>query len=116
MRLNQLAIVAFGFFVACDGIERGIKEVARPGQSSAYFKREVRGQNFDETGISLDGHRCRPLDPSADYVFAALGPITVFCDSRPGKLVVYTTSPLRAPTREIKGLVVETVVITPLAF
>ena len=118
MRLDKLVVVVVGaLFIACSGdTQRGIQAVTRVGESSVYFKREVRGQNFDQMGISLNSERCRPLDSSTDYVFAELGPIEIFCRPQPGKLVVYATSPLRLPARTTNELVVETVLLTPSAF
>lgn len=43
-----------------------------------YFKREVRGLNYDALAISLNSEACIKANPQSDYIFRVQGPITLF--------------------------------------
>lgn len=109
--------MACALLAACGGaVERGVEEVRLPNGGRVYFKREIRGQNYDQLGVSLDGNVCTPLNPSVDYVYSEIGPIVAFYDAQPGKLTIYTTSALQKPAKPFARLEVVNVPLTALDY
>jgi hypothetical protein len=96
--------------------ERGMRRIVASDGARVYIKREVRGQNYDALGISLDGDPCRSLDPAVDHIFAAMGPLVVYCRVDAGVLTTYSTTALNAPARPMRAIHIENHVLDPLAF
>lgn len=95
---------------------RGIHEVTMADGLPVYFKREIRGQNYDALWISLNGDPCHSFDPQVDYRFAALGPLVVYYMPESGGLITYSTTTLEPPSRPARSLRIENRVLEPLAF
>ena len=43
-------------------------------EPAVYLKRQARGLNYDEIGLSLVADRCVALDPAVDYIFKSKEP------------------------------------------
>lgn len=63
-----------------------------------YFKRKVRGQNYDVTVLSANKNHCAIPDPKSDYVFNGLddSPI-LFYKVENSTLILFLTIPAKEP-------------------
>ena len=113
-----LAVITIAL-TACDGgwtdSQYGIEGVATSDGTMVYFKREVRGANYDALWISTNPDPCRPADDSTDYVFRELGPLVVYYRAGAGVVETYLTSSLDPPKTKPKVRVIHHV-LDPLAF
>lgn len=103
--INVIAAIILSLLCSCTMIESsnngsnyGVQEINFPKQqSSIYFKREVRGLNFDALWISSNRDPCYPINKDSDIVFSALNH-TVFYKQTADSLYLYSTSPIDWPT------------------
>lgn len=114
--LVMLGILA-ALVMKCDiaTAERGVTLVELSGGMTVYFKREVRGNNYDELGISLDGDPCHSLDPSADYIFEGMDHVIYYATSG-SAITTFSTAPLNKPREANRRIVVTNHVVDPLAW
>lgn len=115
MRFYTHCVLLAGSLVlsACDG--HGVERVVMGDGTAVYFKREVRGSNYDSLWISTDPDPCKPRDPSRDYEFPELGPVTVYCRPGHGEMETYSTGELDTPDGAVELRVVHQV-LDPLSF
>lgn len=95
--------------------QRGVLPVELPDGTHVYFKREVRGHNYDALWISADADPCRSAEPRTDYIYRAMGPLVVFYSAREAGLTTYSTTTLDKPS-DAGSLHVVNYVLQPLAF
>jgi hypothetical protein len=96
------------------GPEFGVVEVAVPGGRTLYFRREVRGRNYDALAVSEGPDPCRSAEESQDIVFREQGPLTIYYGFAGNRLRVYSTSPVSLPPRPSLIGMVESHVLGPL--
>ena len=113
-----LAVMTIAW-TACDGglpdSQYGVDGVSTSEGTTVYFKREVRGANYDALWISASPDPCRPADDATDYVFRELGPLAVYYRAGAGAVETFSTSSLDPPGNEPKVRVIHHV-LDPLAF
>jgi hypothetical protein len=80
-----------------------------------YFKREVRGLNYDVMVLSTDDDYCREADASSDYVFAS-DPLPMYYQLEDGTLSLYLTSPAAVPENFQSPIRVVQHQLSPLEF
>ncbi len=96
-----LALVVLGTLSSCDrrGSTHGIRDIEVSPGKHLYFKREVRGRNFDSWWISQNPDVCAELDPSTDAEFPAVGPLWFYYRIKAGKLELMGTPGLTMPQK-----------------
>lgn len=67
------------------------------GQTSVYFKREVRGRNYDGLSISGDGNLCNGPSPRTDFFVEGMSPGQVFYKIDGDELHIYSQSAFTPP-------------------
>jgi hypothetical protein len=67
------------------------------GQTSVYFKREVRGRNYDGLSISGDGNLCNGPSPRTDFFVEGMSPGQVFYNIDGDELHIYSQSDFTPP-------------------
>jgi len=68
----------------------GIAEVKIAGRQPLYFKREVRGMNYDVVCLSTNKDPCAAADSKYDYVFANSGGERVYYKIENDSLVLFS--------------------------
>jgi len=67
------------------------------GQTSVYFKREIRGRNYDGLSISGDGDFCNGPSPRTDFFVDGMWPGQVFYKVDGDELHIYSQSKFTPP-------------------
>lgn len=67
------------------------------GQASVYFKRELRGRNYEGLSISTDGNLCNGPSPRTDFFLDSLDVDGVFYKVEGDKLYVYSYTAFTPP-------------------
>lgn len=67
-----------------------VVEINLPGGQHAYFKREMRGLNYDGVTLSSDPRPCVPPNEGVDYVFKSLDPLPIFWKVDGATLHIYS--------------------------
>lgn len=87
-----LSVVAF---ISCNSgggvspYKYGITEVKIPGKQPLYFKREVRGMNYDVLCLSANKEPCAGADSKYDYVFSNFGGERIYYKIENDSLVLF---------------------------
>jgi hypothetical protein len=79
-----------------DSARYGIQKVL-VGEHSIYFKREIRGRNYDGLSISTDGNLCNGPSAKTDYFVDSETPGRVFFKVENNVLQIYSQSVFTAP-------------------
>ncbi|MEO8649470.1 MAG: hypothetical protein ABI539_09920 [Acidobacteriota bacterium] len=67
------------------------------GQNSIYFKREIRGRNYEGLSISSDGDLCNGPSPRTDFFLDSLDVDGVFYKVEADKLYIYSYTAFTPP-------------------
>ena len=67
------------------------------GQNSVYFKREIRGRNYEGFSISSDGNLCNGPSPGTDFFVEGMTPGQVFYKVDGDELHIYSQSEFTPP-------------------
>src|SRR5689334_10162376 len=79
------------------GTEYGVSPIKSPGGEILYFRREVRGRNFDALSLSKNPNYCSKPDPDEAIIFRGMGPFTVFYKFVGDELHLYSIEELKVP-------------------
>jgi hypothetical protein len=93
----------------------GVISLTVSNDQNMYFKREVRGLNYDVVVLSTDGDYCREPDASSDYVFAN-DPLPMYYKLEDGTLSLYLTSLAAVPENFQSPIRVVQHQLSPLEF
>jgi hypothetical protein len=74
----------------------GIESLKISDNAEVYFKREVRGQNYDSLVLSPKKNHC-DLPSKSDYIFRGQGPYLVYYKVENDTLILFTTSDVTPP-------------------
>ncbi len=74
----------------------GLTAIESPSGEKFYFRREVRGLNYDSLSLSTSSDYCSEPDPSNAFIFHIIQP-TVFYKFEGNELHLYTTAPTETP-------------------
>jgi hypothetical protein len=116
-RCFGLGVVLLGW-LGCQDLrpKYGVFSLRASGGETLYFKREVRGLNYDVLTLSVDKDHCKKPDPSRDYVFDDLGPHTIYYRIEGDVLTLYLTIPATPPRNFQSQIKVEQREMAPLEF
>lgn len=78
------------------GPRRDIRQIS-VGRISVYFKREIRGRNYDGLSISGDGDLCNGPSPRTDFFVEGMSPGQVFYKVDGDELHIYSQSRFTPP-------------------
>ncbi len=111
------SLVCMSMKEACPdyGPEYGVMSLDGSQGQKLYFKREVRGQNYDVLTLSTDDDYCREPDETKDYVFGAHA-TKIFYKQSAGQLDLYMTSPSKTPTEFDSAIRITQHRLSPLEF
>lgn len=70
--------------------EYGVLNLKISASQEVYFKREVRGQNYDVLVLSPSKDHCGEPDPKSDYIFQG-GPSGIYYKVENGTLTLFLT-------------------------
>jgi hypothetical protein len=76
--------------------EYGVASLKIADGRNLYFKREVRGQNYDVLVLSTNKELCAEPNPQTDYIFSSHA-VTIFYKFEGDTLSLFLTSPAKAP-------------------
>lgn len=93
----------------------GVMSLAVPNGQYLYFKREVRGLNYDVVVLSTDNDYCKEPNASSDYVFAS-DPLPMYYKLENGTLSLFLTSPAAIPKIFQSSIKVVQHQLSPLEF
>ena len=97
-------LLLFGFMVSCDrGTGYGISGIESPSGIKLYFRREVRGSNFDKLSLSQNPNYCSEPDPKTALIFESIDP-HAFYTFVGEELHIYTMSDVSKPPILADGL------------
>jgi hypothetical protein len=86
------------FIVNCGfGTEYGVKTIISPKGEKFYFRRVVRGRNYDTLALSANSNYCAEPDPATAVIFHGLGPIFVFYRFEGDELHIYDSGRVDSP-------------------
>lgn len=100
---RKLIALILSFFAAgCDfgsgfGPEYGVSEIKSPGGETLYFRREVKGRNYDALSLSKDPDYCSEPDPNEALIFRGMGPITIYYEFKGEELHLYSAGETNKP-------------------
>lgn len=94
----------------------GVRKIESPGGRVLYFRRTVRGLNFDKLVLTPNKDHCSVINPETDIVFRGLGPILVFYRFDSETLKIYLTSAVEVPKGFNEFIAVEQNVISNAEF
>jgi hypothetical protein len=78
--------------------EYGIVNLKITPSQEVFFKREVRGQNYDALVLSPSKDLCSEPNPRSDYIFKSQGPHRIYYKVEDGTLILFLT--IAAPLLE----------------
>ena len=70
--------------------EYGVLSLKTAASQEVYFKREVRGQNYDVLVLSASKDHCERPNPKFDYIFRG-GPSRIYYKTEDGTLILFLT-------------------------
>ncbi len=77
--------------------EYGIESLKIADDQDVFFKREIRGQNYDVLVLSPSIDHCGNPNPKSDYIFRGQGPPRIYYKIESGALILYLTIAATAP-------------------
>lgn len=103
MNLKRLFLSVFALLqcimCSCDrrGSTHGMQDIEVSPGKHVYFKREVRGRNFDELTVSLNSDPCAEFDAKVDGRFGSHGPLSLYYRLNAGKMDLLGSQDLSLP-------------------
>ena len=84
---------------SCEGLSSkyGVHRLVVFEDQQVYFKREVRGLNYDSLTLSANKDHCVKPNPHHDYIYDELGPITLFYKTEGNTLEIFSTTLAKQP-------------------
>lgn len=77
--------------------------IESPSGKKLYFRREVRGMNYDSLSLSKDSNYCSKPDPQTSLIFHSIGPHP-FYKFNGEELHIYTMSDVTKPPKLVNGI------------
>lgn len=102
MSLRMIVAATILLCLASHGCDKtsasyGIRSVKTPAGTTLYFRRSVKGLNYDSLAIIESNDYCSEPKPDSNVVFTSQDH-TVFYEFDDGSLHVFTTSAVAGPT------------------
>ncbi len=92
-----LALTLTGCGKGRDYADYGLLKIQAPNGEEFYFRREMRGRNYDSLSLSNEPNACAKPDPDNALAFDSEGPVRVFYSFKGNELHLYKMSPVGAP-------------------
>lgn len=92
-----LALIVTGCGRERDYADYGTLRIEAPNGEEFYFRREMRGLNYDALSLSKDSNFCSKPNPDNALIFRSLGPVIVFYRFKGNELHLYKMSEVDVP-------------------
>ncbi len=83
--------------VGRDGSNYGLLKIQAPNGEEFFFRRQVRGWNYDALSLSKNPNHCAEPDPANALIFIGMGPIEVFYKFEGNQLHLYKMQEVNSP-------------------
>lgn len=99
MRLIPILLIAISLIgcVTPSGSDYGLLRIQAPNGEEFYFRREMRGRNYDSLALSKDSDPCTQPDPDHAVIWRGMGPSITFYRFEGNELHLYEMEDLVIP-------------------
>lgn len=101
--LKTSLFILLCFLVSCSSTGYGLLAIESPSGKKLYFRREVRGLNYDLLSLSEKNNYCSKPDPQTSLIFRTIDP-HAFYKFNENELHIYTMADVTKPTKLADGI------------